>query len=195
MKTKIAKIIRVATVPPIIVTILILILMLTRPDIFRSPLEAVFSIFCLGIVPALAYPLQPFIPALKNNKREGQRTLAFILTAIGYTIAVITGYILHVTASLQFLYNGYFVSVIMLVIFNKLLHIRASGHATSITGPLIFLIFFVGSYAVIPCIIMGVLVAWSSLFLKRHKASDLAFGALVCLIAFSIMYPVYTAAL
>ncbi len=191
MKEKIAKAIRIVTVPPVIVSILILILVKVKPEMFRSIWEPFFSVLCLGIVPALAYPVQPLIPALKKDRREGQRTLAFIFTAAGYAVAFAVGYAVHVDRMLQFLYNGYFLSVLVLVFFNKILHIRASGHATSITGPLIFLIFFTGPYALLPCILTEVLVFWSSLYLKRHKLTDLALGALVCLLAFAAAYLIY----
>lgn len=184
MKTKIAKIIRIITVPPIMILGLIIILSTLKRDIFQNKAQIIISILFLCIVPIMAYPLQPIVPKFKNNGREGQRTLAFILSIVGYIFAVILGYFMKVTSSLQFIYNTYLISVILLTILNKVLHIRASGHACSAAGPLFFLVYFIGGRSILPCIITGIGIVWSSLKLKRHTLKELTLGALSCLLAF-----------
>ena len=188
MKEKTAKIIRVITVPPVLVTALILILVFSRPDIFRHVYELLLCFICLAVIPVLAYPLQPVLPKYRASGREGQRKLAFMLSFAGYTFGMLLGFILQVTVQLQLIFNTYFVSVILLIIFNRLLHLRASGHACSITGPLLFLVYFTGPAAVFPCVLIFILVIWSSLILKRHTPKDLTFGALVCIISFILNY-------
>lgn len=54
-KDVLAKTIRVISVPPVMVTSLILILAFNRDGIFRSTSEVVISILLLGFVPVLAY--------------------------------------------------------------------------------------------------------------------------------------------
>lgn len=192
MKTKIAKIIRIITVPPIMILGLIIILSSLRTDIFQNKAQIIISILFLGILPILAYPLQPIVPKFKDKGREGQRELAFILNIVGYILAVIIGYFMRVDSNLQFIYNTYLISVILLTILNKGFHIRASGHACSATGPLLFLIYFIGFKAIIPCIIVGYGTIWASLTLKRHTKIDIAMGTLTCILAFGCAWLLQT---
>ncbi|MGN0514250.1 MAG: hypothetical protein ACI4GD_08210, partial [Lachnospiraceae bacterium] len=76
-KERIAKAIRVLSVPPIMVSVLILILAFCKESIFRNTLEIVIMIVLLGFVPVLAYGLQRILPGFKEQGREGQRKLAF----------------------------------------------------------------------------------------------------------------------
>lgn len=62
MKEKLAKTIRIISIPPIMVTVLILVLAINTTTVFTSPTEIVMSILFLGIVPVLAYPIQKAIP-------------------------------------------------------------------------------------------------------------------------------------
>lgn len=179
-----AKVIRIITVPPIMVTILIIILSMTRKDIFRNETEIVLSIIFLGIIPVLAYPLQPLVPGFKGKGREGQRSLAFILTLVGYVFAAVMGYLIGVGDNLQLIYMTYVMSAVLLTVMNRILHIRASGHVCSVTGPLIFLIYFTGWKALLPCMAVGAGSIWSSLKLKRHTARELTMGSLICIISF-----------
>lgn len=192
MKAKIAKIIRIITVPPIMILGLIIILSSLRTDIFQNNTQIIISILFLGIVPILAYPLQPILPKFKYKGREGQRELAFILNIAGYILAVIIGYFMGVDSNLQFIYNTYLISVILLTIINKGFHIRASGHACSATGPLLFLVYLFGFKAIVPCIIVGALTIWASLTLKRHTKKDIAMGALACILAFGCAFILQT---
>lgn len=189
-KNRLAKVLRIITVPPVMVTILIVILSMTRKDIFRNEAEIILSLLYLGIIPVLAYPLQPFIPGFKGQGREGQRSLAFILTLVGYVLAVVTGYLIGANDNLQLIYITYVISVILLTVMNKILHIRASGHACSVTGPLIFLIYFTGWKALLPCIVVGAGSVWSSLKLKRHTAKELTLGSLICVLSFGCAWRV-----
>lgn len=187
-KEKTAKIIRIVTVPPVLIMILLAILAVGRNDIFRSWIEILMSVVLLVLVPAAAYPLQRLLPAFRKEGRAGQRKLAFILSLAGYGIAFLYGIIVHAGYGLRLIYNTYFVSVFILVIFNKLIRLRASGHACSITGPLVFLIYFIGWKCIIPCCAVFLLIVWASLTLKRHTLKDLTMGCITCLIAFSCSF-------
>lgn len=183
-KESIAKMIRIVTAPPILVTALILILSMSRDDIFRGMGEILISILLFGIVPVFAYPLQRILPAWKERGREGQRNLAFALNLAGYTSALILGYLSGAGKNLKLIDITYFLSVVILTIFNKFIHIRASGHACGVTGPLLLLMYFTGGAALLPCLVIGAATVWSSLELGRHTRQELAYGAGVCLIAF-----------
>lgn len=182
-----AKIIRVVTVPPVLLTILILLLWIGREDIFHSGAEAWLSWLLLGGIPLLAYPLQPMLPGFRKQGREGQRRLAFLLNAVGYTSAMIIGYVMNLSKHLKLIFATYFLSLVILIICN-LLHIRASGHACGVSGPLVLLVYFIGWKALIPCLAVGAAVVWSSLTLKRHTGRDLLLGALACAAGFGLAW-------
>ena len=86
----------------------------------------------------------------------------------------------------------YFLSVVLLSICNKGFHFRASGHASSFTGPLILMIYFFGWKVIIPSLIIAALIVWSSIYLKRHTIKELAGGILVNIIAFILSVIIVT---
>ena len=81
---------------------------------------------------------------------------------------------------------GYFFSALFLTLCNRVLHRRASGHACSAAGPLLFLIYYFGWWMLLPSIVIGWLVAWASVALKRHTPTDLLWGALCSAAGFAI---------
>ena len=185
-KERFAKIIRALSVPPVMVSVLIFILAFHTEDVFRNASEIVIMIVLLGIVPVLAYVLSGIIPAVRVQGREGQRKLAFITNLVGYSIALLWTVLANVDKELLLICLTYFLSVIILTICNKGFKFRASGHASSFTGPLVFLIYFFGWKAIIPSLFIAALIIWSSLYLKRHTAKELTGGILVNVISFII---------
>ena len=191
-KERIAKIIRVLSVPPIMVSMFILILAFNKSDIFRNPTEIIIMIVLLGFVPALAYVLSSTIPEVKAKGREGQRKLAFITNLLGYSMALLWAIMINVRKELLLICLMYFLSVVLLSICNKGFHFRASGHASSFTGPLILMIYFFGWKVIIPSLIIAALIVWSSIYLKRHTIKELAGGILVNIIAFILSVIIIT---
>lgn len=143
---------------------------------FAGPVQLALSLLFLVAVPLLAYPLAALLPLYRKQGREGQRNLAFLLNPLGYLAAVIYGCSADVSRSLLLIYLTYFLSVAVLLIFNKVLRQRASGHACGIAGPLILLIYFIGWMCVLPCAIIFAAVTWSSLYLHRHTPGELTAG-------------------
>ena len=181
-----AKIIRAITVPPILVLFLLLMLFFAKDTIFKDVPQLLISILFLMLVPVAAYPLAAVIPKYKQIGREGQRNLAFILSLVGYIAAVVYGLVADVSQGLMFIYLSYFFSVAMLILFNKVILLRASGHACSITGPLIAMVYFIGWTCVLPCAALFALIIWASLTLKRHTTKELITGGGCAVIAFII---------
>lgn len=179
-KEKIAKVVRIISVPPVMITVLIGILVRFRPQFFQNAVEIVMLILMLGILPVLAYPLQKILPAYREKGREGQRNLAFVLNMAGYSAAFIWAVVTKASDQVMMICATYFFSVLLLIICNKLIHFRASGHASSFTGPLIFMVCFMGLKTLLPCIIFAALILWSSLTLKRHTRKELMGGMAVC---------------
>lgn len=191
-KERIAKVIRVLSVPPIMVSVFILILPSNKKYIFTHVSQIIIMILLLGIISALAYVLSDMIPAIKIKGREGQRKLAFITTLIGYTVSLLWAVITGVNNDLMLICLMYFTSVLLLTICNKGLHFRASGHASSFTGPLILTIYFMGWKVIIPALFIAILIVWSSVYLKRHTLKELAGGMIVSVFAFIISYTLIT---
>lgn len=184
-KERIARIIRGLSVPPVMASVLILILAFHTNGIFRNVTEIVIMLILLGFVPVMAYILSSIIPAVKEQGRKGQRRLAFITNIAGYSIALLWAVIANVDKKLLLICLTYFLSVVFLTVCNKCFHFRASGHASSFTGPLIFLIYFLGWKAIVPVIFAAILIIWASIYLKRHTIKELIGGMLVNVIAFT----------
>ena len=185
-KERIAKIIRALSVPPVMVSVLIIILAINKDGIFRNTLEIVVSIVLLGFVPILAYILNGIVPGFRKQGREGQRKLAFVTNLIGYSVAFLWALLSDVESALLLICSTYFFSVLILTICNKAFHYRASGHACSFTGPLVLMIYFFGWKVFIPCLLVAALIIWSSIYLKRHTAKELIGGIVVCLFSFAL---------
>jgi len=143
------------------------------------------------VIPFFAYPISYLSPSIKVKGRDGQRKLAFIGSLMGYFGALIYGMITSVSEGLLFIYLTYLFSVILLTIFNKIIRVRASGHACSITGPLILMIYFIGWKCLIPCVLFFNLIIWASLYIKRHTPKELFFGALCASLAFLVNWAIY----
>lgn len=182
----IAKIIRVLSVPPILIGALLAILWFGAEGVFPNLLSLILSFVFLALLPMLAYPVSFLIPALRRGGRESQREAAFVFSLAGYLGAVIYGLLAKVGRGLLLLYFTYFLSLLFLLFFNKVVGFRASGHACGITGPLVFPVYFVGWQWLIPCLLVLSLVCFSSLVLKRHTGKELAAGSGSALAAFFI---------
>ncbi len=185
-KKTIAKTVRVVTIPPLLVSALLIILYVGRPDFFRGGLDLIAGISFLAIIPTLAYPLQPIIPGFKGKGRKGQRKLAFITSGVGYVGGMLYAVISGVSPELLLIFASYFVSVIALTFFNALLKRKASGHSCGVIGPLIFTVYFLGWGFLIPCVILAGAVVWSSVFLKRHTPNDILLGGLCAALSFAL---------
>lgn len=186
-KVKAAKAIRTCTIPPLVVTMLLVFLYFVRSEIFRNAWDLVLAIMFLAIVPTLAYPLQSVLPHYRDmDKREGQRKLAFLMSITGYITGFLLSVISGVSIELKFIYATYVLSVIILIIFNKGLKFRASGHACGVFGPLIHAVYFMGWGWLLPCALAVYAVVWSSLFLMRHTKGELLWGGISAATAFVV---------
>lgn len=184
-KERAAKVIRILSIPPIMISALVIILYFFCENYFRGASDIVIALLLLGVVPILAYPLQKVIPSFKEKGREGQRKLAFITNLIGYTAAFLWALISKTEEGLLLICSTYFFSVVLLTICN-VLHFKASGHASSFTGPLLVLVYALGWKVIVPCVLVAVAIIWSSIELKRHTMKQLLAGIGVCMASFAI---------
>lgn len=176
MKIKIAQLIRIISLPAILALLLLSLLANQQPAAFSGP-DFFISTVWIVVLPLLAYPLS-FVSKRKGvDVREKQRSLAFGLTMAGHALALLYGVIKGTSAELKAIYWTYFLSILFLFVFNKQLHIRASAHAASVAGTLVLILRLLGTKWILPCILLAVVVAWASLYLKRHSIQELLLGA------------------
>ncbi len=184
-KEKSAKLIRILTVPPVMVTALLLILFFGKTDPFKEIRDIVIMIVLLGLFPVLAYPIQRIVPKLRSVGRNSQRKLAFIMSIIGYTAAFVWAILCDTDKEILLICSTYFLSVVILAVCN-VSGFKASGHACSVTGTIVLLLYFMGIKAIFPAVIVASAIVWSSLVLKRHTVPQLIGGFAVCVVAFGL---------
>lgn len=181
---RIAKIIRMITVPPVMVILLSIMLYAGRKTMFWSNADAAAAMIFLGVVPILAYPMQKWIPGFRDQGREGQRKLAFIFNIIGYLAAWGYGLLMRVSPELEQLFTAYLLSVLLLSAANQFLKIRASGHACSTIAPVFFAGYFLDVGKTLFFLVMAMASIWASIYLKRHQPKDIIAGVLVFVCSF-----------
>jgi len=180
---RIAYAVRMVSVPPVMAAALIAVLALARDDLFTDRWEIAFSLLFLSLLPAAAYPLSWLLPWLRRKGREGQRNAAFALSVLGYTAGWAYATWVSGNDKLILIYAIYLFSVALLLLSNKVFGLRASGHASSIAGPMIVITFFFGAAGFAACLPIYCLVLWSSVATKRHTAGEFLMGSACSLIA------------
>lgn len=178
--------IRTLTIPPIMAFIMLGILFLVRNETFGSLKNFLLAMIFLVAFPALAYPLQPLLPHFKDKGRSGQRHLAIWMSALGYMMGLAVSEVRCAPFALKRIYMIYLSSGLIMLFFNKILKIRASGHACGIIGPIICLFDSIG------CISLAGLVLWAaacaaSLKMKRHTWKEFLLGSMIPLLASLIL--------
>ena len=133
--------IRKITVAPIIAAVMLTAFYLFTPEIFQSTFMYVLSLFFLGLLPILAYPMQKHIPPYKDKGRDGQRTLAMIFAVSGYVLGIAAGLFAHAPKGTLLIYLEYLLSGMMILLFNKCFHKKISGHACGVFAPICLFIY------------------------------------------------------
>ena len=186
-----AHIIRIISVPPVMVGILLVLLFTLRDDVMTTPAEFAVSLAGLTVLPILAYPVSMVIPAIRRKGREGQRSLAMYLSAVGYVGVFIYGLAARVGVGLMHIYAGYLFSVVIILLGNKVFKVRISGHACSVSGPLVYSGYFLGFGGIIVGAVCWVAILWASLVMKRHTLREFIFGTLTCLFSFTVAWLIF----
>lgn len=104
MKEKIAKIIRIITIPPIEALVMLLILYGSKQEEFGNMGNLLMAILFLTVIPVCSYP----IASRKRDKedaRNNQRNMAFIFNFLSYLAAMLISYCVGCTRMLQWILN------------------------------------------------------------------------------------------
>ncbi len=176
---RLAKFIRIMSAPPFMAIVFVLILYYSGKDIVTNSLQLWSMIICLGILPVLAYP----ISAVFHMSRAKQRYLAIGLSFISYGALCILSYTLKWNNVIKLLSLTYLLSSICLIIFNKDLCLKASGHACAITGPGVMTCFLVNLKYIPPCLLIYLVILWASVKTKRHSIKEYLLGSACFIIA------------
>ena len=179
-----AKAVRVITVPPLLIGVLLVALYLYPSGVFTSFSSLIHAICFLAVIPALSYLVWALIPALRRKGRDSQRKLAFVFSILGYLGGAVYALTADISRGLTVILLTYFVSVILLTLINKLTVFRASGHGCGVTGPLILPAYFVSPFWIVPSLVGLLAVYVSSIVLKRHTLKELVAGSSAALLSF-----------
>ena len=179
MSAKAAKAVRILSVPPVMAALFLVLLYVFRPDVIALRAQFLTALGCLSLFPLLAYP----ISALLGMRREGQRLLAMLLSSAGYLAAFVYSLLTPCTSAYRFICGTYVFSVVLLLVCNRLLGLRSSGHACSVTGPIALLCFFLGARLAPLCALVYAAVFWASVRSRRHTAGEFLWGSACCLCA------------
>ena len=188
---KIAHAVRIVSIPPVMVGILLVLLYTLREDVMVTPWEMVASLLGLTVLPILAYPVSVMIPATRKKGREGQRSLAMYFSTVGYVAVFVYGLIASVGTGLMHIYAGYLFSVVIILVSNKVFKVRVSGHACSVSGPLVYSGYFLGIWGIVVGVVCWGIILWASLVMKRHTFKECLLGTLTCLVSFTVGWLIF----
>lgn len=146
---------------------------------------------CLMLIPLLAYPAGAIGFAKGPARRSRQRTFAMVFSAAGYLLGLCWALGTDASRLCKILFASYVLSTLVLLLLNKGLRFKASGHACSTTAPLIFLSWQFGIGWLLPCALIVAAVYAASLRLKRHTLPQLTAGSLTSLLAGSLCFLIF----
>lgn len=185
-KEKLAGLVRVISIPPVMVTALLLILYFWGPQPFCPVGEPGHHHSAAGLCAGAGLSGAAAVPPLPQPRPGGSAGGGVCLYRGGVYHCLFVGAAGGGLAGDPHHLCRVFFSALFLTLCNRVLHRRASGHACSAAGPLLFLIYYFGWWMLLPSIVIGWLVAWASVELKRHTPTDLLWGALCSAAGFAI---------
>lgn len=175
----VSRLIRRFTVPPVFAAMLLTVVYISHPEYFGAFWLLPIGILFLSVLPTLAYPMQRVIPHFKNGGRKAQRTLAMIFSFLGYLGGTAVAYISEAPAKLKMIFLEYLLCGISMIVLNKLLRLKASGHACGVVGP-VFMSAYLRLFAfAIVCAALIIPVYVSSVKTKQHTVSQLVIGSAI----------------
>lgn len=177
---RVNKIVRIATLSPLTACGMLLSFYFMLPEFFSGTTELLVCIFCLSVVPLLAYPLQRFFPKYRDGGRPAQRNLAIVFTLSGYLLGIVGSIFLHSAANVLVIFLTYLFSGALIALFSKFTEIKASGHAAGVMGPLVGACYFLGGLSVPTAVFVALYAAsfYASIKMQRHTAGEFLTGSL-----------------
>ena len=187
MMEKFYKFARAITLAPVIAMISLTSTAIFRPDVIGTAWHYAYMMLFLGILPLLAYPLQPYIPRFADKGRSGQRTLAMLFAVAGYLLNFAVSLIAQPTRGMWLICLEYLLSGVLILVFNKVLHIKLSAHGCGSAGPVALMLYF---GMPIPALVMAALTALayvSSVRAGHHTMGQLLGGSAVSVVLLAVL--------
>lgn len=189
-KATVARVIRIVSIPPIMVAALIILLATLRTDVFFHAGEVCLALFFLALFPVLSYPFCFAIPKLRKKGRELQRNVAFVFTGIAYTAGFVYARIAGISVHQKFIFTVYFFSFLLLLL-ATLTKIKSSAHACSCVGPIVLCACYLGLIAIFIGVLFYIVIFWASVVSKRHTVLQFILGTLTAFITITVAYFIY----
>ena len=181
MKQKLAKLIRVITIPPVFAALLCTLLYCRVDGAYASAGHYVAALCFLSFLPLLSYPVSAMVPAFRNDRRKAERTLGLIFSVAGYIGGALFVLFTHCTKIETAIYGTYLLSGLSLAVCTAL-RFKASAHTCGCSGPIAGLSYFISPWFLLGYILLGV-VSWASIRLKRHSTMQLIGGSVIPVLA------------
>ena len=187
MMEKFYKFARAITLAPVIAMISLTATAIFRPDVIGTAWHYAYMMLFLGILPLLAYPLQPYIPRFADKGRSGQRTLAMLFAVAGYLLNFAVSLLAQPTRGMWLICLEYLLSGVLILVFNKVLHIKLSAHGCGSAGPVALMLYF---GMPIPALVMAAMTARayvSSVRAGHHTMGQLLGGSAVSVVLLAVL--------
>jgi len=120
-----------------------------------------------------------YIPKKNEEKKKTfhrQRVASFIFMIVSYPFGWLTLALTHAPRIFTATPATYTFVTIGLIIFNLLLHYKASGHAAGVSGPVVSMIYIFGIWAA-PLLLLLPLITWARLAANGHSFWQTVVGA------------------
>lgn len=149
----------------------------------------IWALVFVSIIPLTS--LFFYIPVRNEEKKitvHRQRTASFVMMMVSYPIGWVVLSQIHAPRIFTAMAATYTFVTVGLIVFNLLLHYKASGHAAGVSGPVASMIFLYGVIAT-PLLLLLPLVTWARLAAKGHNFWQTVVGATLSgVIAVSVLW-------
>lgn len=189
MKTeRFALAVRKLTLAPVLAGVMLCVIRFYRAEVFLEDIQFAYSILFLTVFPVLAYPLQKYIPRVREQGRDGQRRLAMVFEFLGCLCECLVNLLLPVSHELKLIGWTYFLAGAILLIVNRVFHIKLSGHAAGAFAVGMFPVLFKIYWCAVPAAVILALVFFSSIWSQRHTLPQLLGGTCIPIVSVIIVY-------
>ncbi len=176
---KFLKGLRICTLPPIMALLMLSVLYCFCPELFGGVEYYLLAALFLVVIPVLVYVLKPeHSDSPKGEGREEQRSAAMWLSLGSYLSGSVLAAVLKSSVELKKIYLVYVISGLLMLFINKVLGMRASGHACGVMGMVVCLFDSVGIPALLGFLFLAATYA-ASLKMRRHSWDELIVGSIL----------------
>ena len=164
----------------------VMILLLHFAGGFFPGFDYLWAIFFLAVLPSLSYLVWWIVPKLREKGRSTQRFLAVLFSVIGYIGGTLYCVFVSGTNVELMVYLTYLISGILILVFSYVFHLKGSGHACGLAGPIAMMTYRLTPFYAIGFVLLAI-VFWCSLKLNRHNMPQLIVGSAMPIAAMALL--------